>query len=75
MRDYKNVFFVTRTSALRGALGTSACASAQGPSWHEMRVTNNIFCDKHQNLCENGKDTRVLGEVKSLVRVTKNEVS
>ena len=31
------------------------------------------FCDKQQNLCENGKDTRVLGGVKSLVRVTKKK--
>ena len=57
----------TSTSAERGLFGTSACASAQGQghSWHELRVTNNIFCDKHQNLCENGMDTRVLGVVKS----------
>ena len=41
--------------------------------WHDLRVTNNIFCDKQQNLCENGKDTRVLRGVKSLVRVTKSK--
>ena len=54
---------------LRGAFLARALArvpkDTRGTASCELRVTNNIFCDKHQNLCENGMDTRVLGVVKS----------